>query len=122
MAKVHGKGGSLTCTNLTAGINEWSLDISGEAVDVTDFSDAGVKAFIAGLKEWKGSASGFWDAANTVAVNDVITSPVFTYTTGKYYTGASAIVTNIKTGASITGVCPFSIEFQGSGALTPTFS
>jgi len=29
MAEVAGKGGSITCTGLTAGVKAWSLDLVG---------------------------------------------------------------------------------------------
>lgn len=117
MAEVHGKGGSITFTNLTAGVKTWSLDSGADVAEVTDFADAGVKAFIAGGSGWTASCTANWDAANTAAVGDSATLTL-TVTSGTAYSG-TAILTGMAIGEAHDGVVEVTYSFQGTGALTP---
>ena len=120
MAEVHGKSGSLTFTNLTAGVKEFTWKGDSEAVEVTDFADAGIKSFIVGKRGWTASAKTNWDAANTARDGDSA-SLTLTTTSGKTYAG-TAILTSVSVGASVDGVETADYEFQGTGACTVTLS
>lgn len=70
MARYHGqKGvvyGSLTGTGTAVNfisLSKWSLDLGTDKVDVTSFGDAN-KTYVQGLRDIKGSLSGFWDSAD----------------------------------------------------------
>lgn len=117
---VHGKGGSITFSGITNGIESWELNIEGQVEDATDFSDAGVKKFIAGQTSWSGSFSGNWDAANTAAIL-ATGSCVFTVTTGRYYTG-NVFITGQKISTPKDGKVTVTYDVQGTGALVPTLS
>jgi len=117
MAEVAGKGGSLTFAGLTAGVEAWTLDIVGDALEVTDFSDAGIRTFIAGCSSWSGSCEANWDAGNTVAVLDTGTITL-TVAAGEAYSG-TVFITGISVNTVFEGVVEASITFQGSGTLTP---
>ncbi|MFA5053512.1 MAG: hypothetical protein WC565_05615 [Parcubacteria group bacterium] len=69
MAKYHGKNGlvyvSPSGTGVAVsvgGLSEWSLDMAVDTVEVTAFGDTN-KTYVVGLKDLKGSFSGFWDDA-----------------------------------------------------------
>ena len=117
MAEVHGKDGSITFTNLTAGVKSWSVSYDGDVVEVTDFADAGVKAYIAGGSGWTATATGNHDVGNTAAPGDTA-DLTLTVTSGKTYTG-SAIMTSLTVNAPHDGVVDDTYSFQGTGALTP---
>ena len=121
MAEVAGKGGSITCTGLTAGVKTWALDLVGDALECTDYADAGVRRYIVGCKGWSGSCEANWDAANTIDVGDEITSLIFTIVSGTtLYTGDKAIVTGISISSTYDGIVTANVTFQGSEDLVLT--
>lgn len=121
MAEVAGKTGSLTCTNLTAGVKAWTLNYVGDALEITDYSDAGVRKYIVGNSGWTGTAEVNWEAANTIDVGDTISNIIFTIVSGTtYYTGDKAIVTAINVVSATDVVVTMSISFQGSEDLVLT--
>ena len=120
ISEVAGKDGSITCTGLTVGIKAWTLNLVGDAIETTDYSDAGIRTFIVGCKGWTGSCEGNWDTANTITVGDSIAALVFSVVGAtEKYTGA-AIVTVANIVSSFEGVVTMSISFQGTGACTLT--
>ena len=119
--EVAGYGGSITCTNLTAGVKSWKIDLKADALETTDYSDAGIRHYdVVGLKGWSGSCEVNWDATNIgLVIGAIITTLVFTVVAGKTYSGATAIVTGIGVGSIVDGLVSMSVSFQGSGILTP---
>jgi len=70
MPRYHGKAGVVygSTTGTGAAINmvaltKWSLDMATDKVDVTAFGDTN-KTYVQGLKDIKGSLSGWWDSAD----------------------------------------------------------
>jgi len=118
MAEAHGKSGSITFSNLTAGVKEWTWTGDSEAVETTDFSDAGIRTYLVGLRGWRATAVANWDAANTARDGDSA-SLTLTAASGKTYAG-TAIITSMTVSVGITGVNQASYEFQGTGACTVT--
>jgi predicted secreted protein len=120
--EVAGKGGSITCTNLTAGVKSWKLDLKGEVLETTDYGDSGHRTYIAGLDGWTGSCEVNWDATNkSLVIGAVITDLIFTIVSATtYYTGATAIVTGISISSSVEGLVTMSVSFQGSGTCELT--
>jgi hypothetical protein len=65
--KYHGKSGAVYMSKVGTGtalaittLNSWSLDMATDTVEVTAFGDAN-KTYVQGLKDLKGSFSGFFD-------------------------------------------------------------
>ena len=112
-------GGTATQTAIVTGMKSWSVDYVVDALESTDFADAGVKAYIAGLSGWAGSFEGYKDGAPGLTVG---TSYVLhlneSATTTQRYTG-TALVTGLHGSASIDGVVTVGYDFQGTGTLTP---
>jgi len=118
MAEVAGYGGSISFTNLTAGAKGWTVDYTGDPLETTDFADAGVRTYIAGLTGWTATVSANWDAANTAVPGNSATLTL-TADTGDTYAG-TAIMTGLSASVSVDGVNQVNYSFQGSGTLTIT--
>lgn len=68
MARYHGKAGvaygSTTGTGTAVSLislSKWSLDMSTDKAEVTAFGDPN-KTYVQGLRDIKGTVSGFWDS------------------------------------------------------------
>lgn len=120
MAAVHGKSGSITFTNITAGVKSWKCNYTCDVAETTDFAAAGVKTHLAGGTGWTASAEANWDAANT-AIPGNSASLTLTAASGKTYVG-TAIITSMDVNVSNDGVNNATYEFQGTGALVITLS
>jgi len=104
-----------------AGFFNWSFNKVGDALETTDYSDAGVRTYIAGLKGWTGSAEKHWitevplDWIGTLLIIklyvDNVTSPTLRYE------GWGVIVGHGVTSAVDTLVNE-SLSFQGDSVLT----
>lgn len=77
MARIHGKRGSVlmdptggATVVAVANLNEWSLDMKKDRVDVTAMGDTN-KQSVLGLANFEGSLAGFWDAT-AVTLMDAI--------------------------------------------------
>lgn len=121
MAEVHGKGGSITLSGLTAGVHSWELTYEADTVESTDFADAGVKTYVLGGKGWTASCEANWDAANTVAPGDAAAALTLTAAAGKTYAG-SAIITGMTVKTTKDDINRATYQFQGTGALTITLA
>ncbi len=118
MAEVAGYGGSITYTNLTAGVKSWTVDYVADMLETTDFGDSGKRTYAAGLSGWTATAEVNWDAANTAAPGDSA-SLTLTADTGDTYVG-TALIASMSVGVSVDGLNTATYSFQGSGALTIT--
>lgn len=117
MAEVKGCSGSLTFTNLTAGVKAWTLDYQQEVLETTDFADSCARTYMAGFTGWTATATANWDAANTAKPGDSATLTL-TVTSGKTYSG-TALVTGLAVNTNVQGIVEATYTFQGTGALTP---
>ena len=70
MPRYHGKSGVVYGSTTGSGtavqiasLSAWTLDQSTDKVDVTAFGDAN-KTYVVGLRDVKGTLSGFWDTAD----------------------------------------------------------
>lgn len=119
MAEVHGNGGTMSYTGLTAGVKSWSLDYSGDVHDTTDFADAAARTFVAGLTGWTATCELNWDAANTAAPGDSATLTLYVVASTTYYAG-TAICTGLSVSTPVDGIAVATYSFQGTGALELT--
>jgi hypothetical protein len=120
MAEVAGCGGSLTFTNLTAGVKNWTVNYTCDVLETTDFADNCKRTYIAGLSSWTATATANWDAANTADPGDSATLTL-TADTGKTYAG-TAIMTGLSVNVAVDGVNSVTYNFQGTGTLTITLT
>lgn len=124
MAKAHGKGGSVTFTGLTAGVSSWSLDLSADLAESTDFADGatavgsstGIKSRVVGLHDAQATVEMFWDSVNTAREGDS-GSLVLTAASGKTYT-FTAIVEKLSLKVAVDGINSGTYTFLANGACT----
>jgi len=99
-----------------AGINSWTLDYTSDALETTDFADAGVKSYIIGASGWSGSFAGYKDGAplsiGTVWGVELAESA----TTTQMWLG-NIIITNVNPSVSADGIVSYSYSFTGTGSL-----
>lgn len=119
--KVSGVDGALTIGGTTFVLTEFSLEVSGGIIDVTDSSCTDWREKIpSGFKDWRGTAKGFLlDGTATPTVGAAAASCVFTAESGLTYTG-DGIVTTKAINLDVPGenAVTVDITIEGAGSLT----
>lgn len=126
-------GHSGSCTVGASAITEakaWSLDVSQDVADITNFSSAGWKESAATLKSWSGSITVLFDggadtgqaaliagATSGTSVALVLTTSAAGAGTSEKFSG-SAIITSMPITNEVSGIIEVSFSFTGTGALT----
>ena len=127
MSRYHGqKGaiyGSVTGTGVAApfvSVNAFTLDMATDKVEVTAFQDTN-KQYVQGLKDIKGTISGFWDSADDSIFDasesaDGLKLYLYPATTAStiYFYGPAFIDASIA--VSATGANTISGNFVAAGA------
>ncbi|MDA8212161.1 MAG: phage tail tube protein [Clostridia bacterium] len=128
---IAGKSGSLYVGATPAKVAEisgWSLDLGGDNIDTTNFDSNGWKEYLAGLKEWSGSAEGnfkFTDTTGQKAIYDAwaagtsLSAEFRLGTTSPKFSGA-IFVSSVGIEDPVDDKITVTFDFQGSGALTYT--
>ena len=126
MATHTGSEGTIKVGADTVGeLRSFTLETTAETIEDTSMGDTN-RSYKVGLKSFTGSASLFWDEADTgqtaIVVGTEITLNVYPEGASSgdtYYTG-SAIVTGTTIASSFDGMVEAEVSFQGTGALTTT--
>ena len=126
MATHTGSEGTIKVGANTVGeLRSFTLETTAETIEDTSMGDTN-RSYKVGLKSFTGSASLFWDEADTgqpaIVVGTEITLNVYPEGASSgdtYYTG-SAIVTGSTIASSFDGMVEAEVSFQGTGALTTT--
>jgi len=118
MAHLSGKDGSVDTGSAVSGIKSWTLDYTTDALETTDFADAGVKSYIVGGSGWSGSFEGYKEGAPQTEGSSV-SLQLNEYSTTTYWSG-TALITGTHVTTSHDGVVSVSYNFQGTGALEHT--
>jgi predicted secreted protein len=126
MATHTGSEGTIKVGANTVGeLRSFTLETTAETIEDTSMGDTN-RSYKVGLKSFTGSASLFWDEADTgqtaIVVGTEITLNVYPEGASSgdtYYTG-SAIVTGTTIASSFDGMVEAEVSFQGTGALTTT--
>ena len=122
---LAGKGGSLNIgANKVAEIANWSLDLGADDIDVTSFDSNGWKEYLAGLKEWSGSAEGNFKPDDTngqkAILNAWLSGEKLTFTfevsSGVSFQGEAFVKPSIE--VPVDDKASFSCDITGTGALT----
>lgn len=116
MAERAGKDGSVTFTGMETNAHGWVINYEADELDITDFANAGVSDYIAGLTRWGGTMNLRFDIANTKVVGTTGSLTLQAYTS-ETYTG-TALFTNESTTVSHDGLNETVVTFRGKGALT----
>jgi len=117
MAHVAGKAGEVDNGATISGIKSWTLDYTVDALETTDFADAGVRSYIAGCSGWSGSFEGYKEGAPEAIGSEVALTLKETQTANQCWVG-QALITGIHPSTSFDGVVSYSYDFQGTAGLT----
>ncbi len=129
MTKFSGAKGYVGASTAIAGINQWSMDYTVDMIETTDFSVAGVAAYIPGINRWSGTFSGFKDGApkalgTTTAVDlwllESATAAIASSET-KVWKG-SAYISGIHPTTNFDGIVSYAYDFQGTASITVAVS
>jgi len=129
MAELAGYGGNMkydptagsSASTALGGVNNWTVNYAGDALETTDFADSGKRTYIAGLTGWTGNATGNYSASvsySSIAPGDTV-SLKFMMNSSHHLTG-SAVVTGLNFGVGVDGVATINWDFQGTAGLTIT--
>jgi len=127
---IQGYSGSVTVASGSMGnAKAWSLDITQETVDTTDFDSSGWKESTSTLNSWSGSITAIFDASGTAegALQTGLTGGSSVALelsmggggSGSYdvYSG-SALITGQSASVDVNGIVEVTFNFEGTGALT----
>jgi len=128
---IQGHTGSVKVGNNVMGnAKAWSLDISQETADITDFSSSGWKESTTTLKSWSGSLTAIFDATGSAEGSlvgaltggttlDLELNAGDTTDSESYdkYSG-SANITSMSITNDVNGIVEASFNFEGTGAIT----
>lgn len=131
MAAIVGYSGSCTVGASSVGTAKaWSVDITGETVDTTNFASNGWKESVSTLKSWSGSITVNFDGGADSGEAAIIagltsgSSVALVLQTGATGSGTaekfsgSANVTSMPITNDVNGIIEVSFSFEGTGALT----
>ena len=121
---LAGKGGSLNIgANKVAEIANWSLDLGADDIDITSFDSEGWKEYLAGLKEWSGSAEGNFKPDDTSGQKAILQAWLngealnFSFKVSETitFTGSAFVKPSIE--VPVDDKATFSCDIQGTGPL-----
>lgn len=124
MPFFNGKGGSLTIEGASYPMEEWSLEIEIEEVEVTNFLSGGFKSVLGGIAGGSISASGPYDGTIPFAptLAGVIAGNAGNGAIGTFIFGVSSAVTYtwgvLITGATVSQNAKEKATLEISGSLT----
>ena len=117
MSHLAGKSGYVDTGSAVSGLKSWTLDYVTDALETTDFADAGVKSYIVGGSGWTATAEGYKEGAPQTQGSSV-TLKLYE-SAGAYWSG-TALITQTSAGASHDGIVTVNYSFTGTGALSHT--
>ena len=126
---IAGKSGSVYLgANKVAELLNWSLDLGADNIDITSFDSSGWKEFLAGLKEWSGSAEGNFKLADTNGqlaiynawLNGTTLSIEFRLGATVPKFAGTILVSSIGVEVPVEDKASILFEFQGTASLTYT--
>lgn len=130
MAELAGYGGTFeydasigsTPNTVLKGIKNWTISYTADAHEVTDFSNSGVRTYVAGLTGWTGTIAGYYDAASVTVYNSTVAPGNtiecrFETSTASHDMIGGALITGMSFGTDIDGAVTINLDLQGSGAL-----
>ncbi len=126
MAKIHGKGGSITwagtANTISANITSWTVDATGDVAEITNMASAADwKEFLGGFRGWTASIETFWDSVTSVALLTDLAGAAADLKLEIVDAGPNVSGDAILTGSSITtdanDAVTVTYTFQGTGSL-----
>ena len=124
---IAGFGGAVKVNGQkVAEINNWSLELDADDIDVTSFDSDGWKEYIAGSRGWSGSFEGNFVPDDTEGQGALILAWVNSQNVELQldvnedisFSGSAMITLSME--AAVDDKVSFSCDFQGSGVLDIT--
>jgi len=129
MARIHGKKGQVLLDSTPASpvtpvavadLNDWTLDMSTDRVDVTAFGDTN-KQKVSGLPDFSGTVGGFWNSVSSPTFFAIVLGGVTSWlrlmpSTAEptyYFEGLANLDGSIKVSAN--GAVTISGKFDAAG-------
>jgi len=130
MAELAGYGGGVyyhTSTSKAAasivtaigGANNWTINWNGPPIETTDFSDAGTRTYIGGMKDWGGTFGGYYDTSVSYSSIDPGTALSMKFKlNSSHQIHGNVIITAMNPGVDVNGTATMTWNFMGTGAPT----
>lgn len=122
---IAGKDGSVYIgTTKVAEISNWSLDLSADDIETTNFDSEGWKEYLAGLKEWSGSIEGNFKPSDTNGQKAILqawasgTALTFNFKVNDTVTFSGSALVKPSIEVPVDDKASFSCDIQGTGELT----
>lgn len=129
MAHYSGKNGRVTSeATVIDGAMNWNVDSEADALDATDYADAGVSDYVPGNSRWSGSFELNFDDSQDISadppnvnVGEIVALELFiSHVTDLKLTG-NAEITGVSVTTPQADLVTVTVNFQGKGALTKDF-
>ena len=125
MASVSGKAGVVTVGGTTVlKVTAWEATPTCDVLDDTGMSDAGVGAYLAGITRWTCRFDVHFQTTQTPYVTLALTAGTSvavvlkTDATPSQQLSGTVIISSIPMRSEVAGLVTWSLEGQGTGALT----
>ncbi len=122
---IAGKDGSVYIgTTKVAEISNWSLDLSADDIETTNFDSEGWKEYLAGLKEWSGSIEGNFKPSDTNGQKAILQAwasgeaLTFNFKVNDTVTFSGSALVKPSIEVPVDDKASFSCDIQGTGELT----
>ena len=118
MARYSGHNGAANVATADVnGISHWTLDLEYAVHQARGFEDAGVPNKKPGAYDWKGTFTGFKNAAPLTIGTEIALILEETQTATQKFNG-QAIINGLSVDVDTEGAITYSYTFEGTGALT----
>lgn len=124
MATIYGHNGQVDLggvvnSDVSYNTHAWSLDITADVADITDFTTNGWRKYASGgLKGWTGSVELYVDGTNRIVPSDVSSEVTghFYHSSGVMLAG-KCIISGWHPAVSVDGIQTQTLDVQGSSDL-----
>lgn len=118
--KYAGLGGQLNYPSDTRveGIKSWTLDVTCDVVEATDFADTTGKTYMGSQWSWSGTFEGYKAGVPKVLIGTTTSIKLSETQSGTQFWSGSCILTGLSVGVPVDGMITYAYTFQGTGELT----
>ena len=100
----------------TSGIRNWTMDYTVDTVEVTDFANSGVAAYLPTVSRWGGTFDGLKDGI-PLTIGAQIAIELGETSTGTQAWIGSAVLTGVTSNTAFDGVVTYSYTYQGTDIM-----
>jgi len=119
MSHIAGKGGYVIVASTTAvaGIRSWTLDLTYDMLETTDFGSSGDKEYIAGLRGWSGTFEGFKDGV-PLTTGATVSLALYESSAGGQVWSGQAFLNGIHPNVAVDGIVTYAYDYTGTGSIS----